>query len=127
MAELPKRVFGPGQSAKTRGLWVDSSGQKRSLMSGEHEPEFREAQAHAERLGLVREPYKLATAADIELKFAMRMQREGITHARIVLNNRPCPGRLGCDELLPKFLEAGSTLTVHGPDGFKKTYKGEAR
>jgi hypothetical protein len=64
----------------------------------------------------------MTTAADVELKFAMRMHREGIRHAEIILNNRPCEGPLSCDELLGRFLPDGASLTVYGPDNFKRTY-----
>ncbi|MGZ0152006.1 DddA-like double-stranded DNA deaminase toxin [Kribbella sp. WER1] len=125
LQKLPKRVVTRGYSPKTRGIWVDDHGNEHNLISGRHDPEYQEAQRYAERLGLVTEPHKLSTAADVELKFAMRMRREDIRRARIVLNNRPCPGELGCDELLPRFLPRGSELVVYGPDGFEKIYHGE--
>lgn len=115
---LPVRK--PGE--KTRGIWRDREGTNHDLVSGQHEDDFHAAQRHAEKLGLVRKPYGLSTAADVELKFAMRMRREGIKHAEIVLNNRPCGGRLGCHRLLKLFLPDGATLTINAPDGFKKTY-----
>ncbi len=123
--KLPERLVSRGYSPKTRGIWVDDHGNEHDLISGRHDPEYLDAQRRAEELDLVREPHKMATAADVELKFAMKMRRLGIRHARIVLNNRPCPGELGCDELLPRFLPPGSELTVYGPDGFEKIYHGE--
>lgn len=123
--KLPKRVVTRSYSPKTRGIWVDDDGNEHELVSGRHDPEYQEAQRQAEKLELVREPHKLSTAADVELKFAMKMRRQGIQRARIVLNNRPCPGELGCDELLPRFLPPGSELTVYGPNGFEKIYHGE--
>ncbi|WP_420359232.1 DddA-like double-stranded DNA deaminase toxin [Kribbella jejuensis] len=119
--KLPKRVVSRGYSPKTRGIWVDDDGNEHDLISGRHDPQYQQAQRHAEKLGLVTEPHKLSTAADVELKFAMKMRREGIRRARIVLNNRPCPGALGCDELLPRFLPPGSQLTVYGPDGLRRS------
>ncbi|HEY0695067.1 MAG TPA: hypothetical protein VGD71_39280, partial [Kribbella sp.] len=71
---LPVRK--PGE--KTRGIWRDSEGTEHDLVSGRHEDDFHAAQRHAERLGLVRAPSGLSTAADVELKFAMRMRREVI-------------------------------------------------
>jgi hypothetical protein len=115
---LPTRT--PGD--KTRGIWIDDAGNEHDLISGEHEADYQAAQRFAEKLGLVRGPHKLSTAADVELKFAMLMRREGIRHAEIILNNRPCEGRLGCNRLLKLFLPDGGSLTIHGPDGFKKTY-----
>lgn len=83
-----------------------------------------DAVQHAHRLGIVNEPYRLGTAADVELKFAMRMRREGIMRATIVINHVPCKGRFGCTELLPEFLPPGAQLTVHGADGFSAIYQG---
>ncbi|MFF1818293.1 DddA-like double-stranded DNA deaminase toxin [Kribbella sp. NPDC058245] len=124
---LPKREVGPGRRAKTRGVWRDDSGKDHQLVSGQHEEDYQAAQRFAERLGLVTSPNLLSTAADVELKFAMRMRREGIMDVRIVLNNEPCTGRLSCQALLKRFLPAGSRLTVYAPDfDFEETYEGEA-
>jgi hypothetical protein len=125
LQKLPERIVTRGYSPKTRGIWVDDHGNEHDLVSGRHDPEYLDAQRHAEKLDLVHDPHKLSTAADVELKFAMRMRRESIRRARIILNNRPCPGELGCDELLPRFMPPGSELTVYGPDGFEKIYYGE--
>jgi nucleic acid/nucleotide deaminase of polymorphic system toxin len=125
LTRLPVRKATRSYSPKTRGIWMDDDGTEHDLISGRHDPEFEEAQRHAERLGLVDPPSILSTAADVELKFAMRMRRDGIRSARIVLNNRPCPGDLGCNKLLPSFLPPGSQLTVYGPSGFKHTYYGK--
>ncbi|WBQ03228.1 DddA-like double-stranded DNA deaminase toxin [Kribbella sp. CA-293567] len=115
---LPVRK--PGD--KTRGVWRDSEGTDHDLVSGQHEDDFHAAQRHAEKLGLVRRPHGMTTAADVELKFAMRMRREGIRHAEIIINNRPCEGQLGCDELLDRFLPDDATLIIHGPNNFKRMY-----
>ncbi|MGZ0147118.1 DddA-like double-stranded DNA deaminase toxin [Kribbella sp. WER1] len=125
LKQLPKRDVGPGRRVKTRGTWHDDSGRNHPLVSGQHEEDYQAAQRHAERLGLVTPPYLLSTAADVELKFAMRMRREGITNARIVLNQKPCKGELSCHTLLKRFLAPGSRLTVYAPD-FEYTYEGEA-
>nr|WP_238355898.1 DddA-like double-stranded DNA deaminase toxin [Kribbella sandramycini] len=123
---LPVRKPTRSYSPKTRGTWREDDGTEHDLISGRHDPEFGEAQRHAEQLGIVDPPSILSTAADVELKFAMRMRRDGIRNARIVLNNRPCPGDLGCNKLLPSFLPPGSQLTVYGPGGFKQTYYGKS-
>ncbi|MGH3716270.1 MAG: DddA-like double-stranded DNA deaminase toxin [Micromonosporaceae bacterium] len=123
--KLPVRRRKRGEpSPKTRGLWIDDNGDEHPLISGTHEPEFRAAQQHAEQIGVVRRPYQLTTAADVELKFAMRMRAAGISRANIVINNKPCTGEMSCDTLLPLFLPPNAELTVHGPDSFKKTYRG---
>jgi len=106
LAKLPVRVLGRGGGEKTRGTWVDADGKEHPLISGMHEPYFNKALEHAHQLGLVPRPRVLTTAADVELKFAMRMRHKQIRDADIVINNQdgPCPGRRGCDELLPVFL-----------------------
>lgn len=68
----------------------------------------------------------LTAAADVELKIAAEMRDSGITDATVVINHVPCLGDLGCDELLGVVLPEGSSLTVYGAHGFKKTYKGGA-
>lgn len=124
LKRLPKRDVGPGRSAKTRGFWRDGSGRDHLLVSGRHEEDYKAAQRHAEKLELVISPHLLSTAADVELKFAMRMRREGVTNARIVLNQKPCRGDLSCHTLLRRFLPPGSRLTVYAPD-FEYTYEGD--
>ena len=115
----------PNHRQKTEGAWQDDDGTIHKLISGRHEPDFDAALAHTKKLGLIPEHSTLATAADVELKFAMKMRREGITKAVIAINTGPCPGRLGCDQLLKRFLPPGSELVIHGPDNFEKTYRGE--
>nr|WP_238357259.1 DddA-like double-stranded DNA deaminase toxin [Kribbella italica] len=122
--KLPRRVVVQGQRVKTRGRWIDGDGGEHDLISGQHEEEYGEAQRHAERLGRVRRGAKLSTAADVELKFAMKMRREGITRATIYLNNRPCVKDMSCTTLLPEFLPPGSELTIYGPDDYEKTFRG---
>lgn len=39
-------------------------------------------------------------------------------------NNPPCPGRVGCDKWLPHMLPPGGKLTVYGPEGFSRAYRG---
>ncbi|MFI6678734.1 DddA-like double-stranded DNA deaminase toxin [Kribbella sp. NPDC050470] len=58
----------------------------------------------------------------VETKFAMRMRIQGLKHETIMVNKLPCPGKWGCRALIGLILPRGSTLTVFGPDGFKKTY-----
>lgn len=61
---------------------------------------------------------------DVEMKPAVHMATEGITHAVVTTNNTPCVGPFSCDRLLPKILPQGTTLDVHGTtaDG-QATYK----
>jgi hypothetical protein len=124
LASLPVQRVIPNHRQKTEGAWQDENGVVHKLISGRHE-DFEAALSHAKRLGLIPEHGTLATAADVELKFAMKMRREGITQAVIAVNKRPCPGRLGCNQLLKRFLPPGAELIVRGPDNFEQTYEGE--
>ncbi|HEX5493674.1 MAG TPA: DddA-like double-stranded DNA deaminase toxin [Mycobacteriales bacterium] len=123
LAELPAWTRGD----KTRGFWLDEHGARRPLVSGEHEPWFERANQRAAELGLIGEGATMATAADVELKFATRMRQDGIREATIVINRAPCGGRLGCRRNLPDFLPDGGALTIYAPDGFRHTYYGRGR
>lgn len=57
------------------------------------------------------------------MKAAVRARRDGATHTEVVLNNVPCRGIYGCDQLLPILLPSGYSLTVHGPN-YRKTFTG---
>ncbi|MFI5712682.1 DddA-like double-stranded DNA deaminase toxin [Kribbella sp. NPDC051620] len=126
LASLPVQRVIPNHRQKTRGAWQNESGVVQNLISGRHGEDFEAALGHAKRLGLIPDHGTLATAADVELKFAMKMRREGIKKAVIAVNKMPCPGRLGCNQLLKRFLPPGAELIVHGPDNFEQTYRGES-
>lgn len=115
---LPVRE--PGD--KTRGLWTDQDGTEHELISGrdQYTPKVDEV-ADEKKIGP--DPYRLGVAKHVETKFAVLMRERGLTDESITVNNRPCPGELGCDETLPLFLPARSSLTVYAPDDFKKTYR----
>lgn len=123
---LPERRETLGHRPKTTGAWQDDKGTPRRLISGQHDPEYEEALDHARKLDLVKEREILNTAADVELKFAMKMRREGIMKAVIAVNKQPCTGDLSCDTLLKRFLPPGAELIIYGPDGIGKPYIGEA-
>jgi len=95
------------------------------IVSGQHDEWYRRAIEYADKLNLTGGKGALGTAGDVELKFAMRMRATGQRFARLIINKPtgPCPGRLGCDELLPRFLPPGATLIVYYPEG-AKTYRG---
>ncbi len=61
---------------------------------------------------------------DVEMKLAVHMATNGITHAAVTINNPPCKGPFSCDRLVPRILPPGSTIDVHGTtaDG-SKTYQ----
>jgi hypothetical protein len=65
----------------------------------------------------------LGIAVHVELKALLWMRERGRRSAILVQNNIPCTGPFGCDELLPEILRPGETLTVHGPDGYRKTFR----
>ncbi len=84
---------------------------------------YRESETALGDLGFHR---RLTRASDVEMKLAAYMRNHGVRSATLLINNTPCPGPLGCDELVPVLLPEGYTLTVHGANGFAKTYRGGA-
>jgi nucleic acid/nucleotide deaminase of polymorphic system toxin len=133
------------KSAQTRraliraaGLLDEANQHLTHALAGSHDPEAQQArpivsgedELYAEsvkafpalglRRGLPRR------ASDVEMKLAAYMRNHGIRSATVVINNIPCPGPYGCDELVPVLLPEGCTLTVHGPNNFTKTYQGGA-
>lgn len=121
-AMLPPPVPTPNvEGRKTHGTWLDEHGQPHTVISG-HDEDSAEVWRILQERGI---PLKAppTRTSDVEQKLAARMVREQRTHLDLVINNRPCPGRWGCDRLLPVLLPAGYSLTVHGPD-FQKTYTG---
>jgi nucleic acid/nucleotide deaminase of polymorphic system toxin len=117
LERLPQRE----PTDKTRGIWIDADGQEHDLISG-----VDENTAAVDRF-MEEHRIRIAPGADtlgshVEVKFAMRMRREGLTDATITINNKPCPGPYGCHRNLWKFLPDGARLTVYGPDNFKRTY-----
>jgi hypothetical protein len=65
----------------------------------------------------------------VEAHAAAVMRMKGIKEAELWINRIPCardkPPQ-GCHLMLERMLPEGSTLTVHGPDGFKWVYRGIA-
>lgn len=66
------------------------------------------------------------TITHVETKLAVRMRREKIQHASVIINYTPCRQKWGCDNLLPVLLPEGCTLTVYGPN-YRKTFTGGKR
>ncbi|WP_409496074.1 DddA-like double-stranded DNA deaminase toxin [Amycolatopsis sp. cmx-11-12] len=135
-ASLPPPVQ-PNTGQKTHGRWfaTGSKDSGRPIVSGTGAPDpddpddvtHQQAQEHLTALGY----RKLAIAAHVETKLAVRMARTGLDDVTVTINHVPCAGPLGCDKVLPNVLPAGSTLTVYGvtADGTPKTYRyqGKAR
>ncbi|SED85780.1 SCP1.201-like deaminase [Amycolatopsis lurida] len=121
-SELPPPVPKPNpESKKTHGRWVDAQGTVQPIVSGEDE--HSEAAAEMFKQAGVPPSKKLAITAHAEVKVVVQMVQANQAHSEVVVNNRPCPGPLGCDALLPVILPDGSSLTVHGPN-YRKTYTG---
>jgi hypothetical protein len=128
-AELPPDILPLDQRPsdeprrRTHGRWIGPDGQARPIVSGEDEL-YAESVKAFPALGLRRGLPR--RASDVEMKLAAYMRNHGIRSATAVINNIPCPGPYGCDELVPVLLPEGCTLTVHGPNNFTKTYQGGA-
>jgi hypothetical protein len=119
---LPPPVLQPNvEGRKTHGKWVDDHGRIHTIVSGQDEDSVEVWRILQERKVPLKAPP--TRISDVEQKLAARMVREQQRHLEVVINNRPCPGRWGCDRLLPVILPAGYSLTVHGPN-FQKTYTG---
>lgn len=122
--QLPPPVQ-PGTGRRTHGRWIASGDDEVSaIVSG------RDA-ASEQAWELLRatdfpEPGAPVTVTHVETKVAVTMRQKGIRHATVVLNNRPCRDRYGCDTVVPVLLPEGSTLTVHAPN-YRKTYTGGMR
>ena len=120
-SELPPPVTS-GVGKKTHGRWVGSDGQVRAMTSGKDE-------AYAQAIEVFREMKSRhipQRAADVEMKLAAHMRKNGIRSATLVINHVPCVGPLGCDALVPVILPVGYRLTVHGANGIVREYKGGA-
>lgn len=121
--KLPRREESELTQPKTRGLWVDKDGNEEELVSGQHDEWFQKATDFLRGQGIPpRHGGSITTPSHVETKFAMRMRGQGLKHETIMVNKLPCPGKWGCRALIGLILPPGSTLTVFGPDGFKKTY-----
>ncbi|MEU4194878.1 DddA-like double-stranded DNA deaminase toxin [Kribbella sp. NPDC026611] len=121
--KLPRREESELTQPKTRGIWVDENGNEEELVSGQHDEWFQKATDFLRERGIPpRNDGSITTPSHVETKFAMRMRVQGLKHETIMVNKLPCPGKWGCRALIGLILPPGSTLTIFGPDGFKKTY-----
>ncbi|GAA2662749.1 MULTISPECIES: DddA-like double-stranded DNA deaminase toxin [Actinosynnema] len=119
--ELPPPVT-PRMGQKTHGRWFGPDGKVRSAISGKDEG-FALVLRTVREMGMTR-GFPLR-AADVEMKTAAHMRASGITSATLVINHVPCDdGMFSCDRMVPVLLPAGSTLTVFGASGFRRTYHG---
>jgi RHS repeat-associated protein len=60
----------------------------------------------------------------VEAHAAAIMRQQGLTEATLYINRVPCPGKTGCDAMLPRMLPERARLRIVGPDGFEKVYIG---
>ncbi|MEV0291138.1 DddA-like double-stranded DNA deaminase toxin [Kribbella sp. NPDC050820] len=119
--KLPIREESRVSRPKTRGTWINHDGIE-DLVSGEHDEYFPKVRDFLRQRNIGPKHGQITSPSHVETKFAMRMRLQGLKHEIIVVNQRPCKGRFGCEELLGDILPSGSTLTVFGPNGFKRTY-----
>lgn len=122
--DLPPPVAS-GTGQKTHGRWVGPDGIPHEIVSG-NGPEAESAAGHLRAVPLPRPGLPFATW-HAETKLAALMRDTGVRHASVVVNNPPCSGRFGCEVLVGLILPEGSSLTIHGPDGYEKTIPGGLR
>jgi hypothetical protein len=105
---------------KTHGRWVGPSGESQAIVSGKDELYHQAIEVFRE----MKSRHIPQRAADVEMKLAAHMRKNGIRSATVVINNEPCAGPMGCDELVPVILPQGYRLVVHGTNGFVRVYEG---
>jgi RHS repeat-associated protein len=111
----PKGTQLPGYDGKkTEGVLVRPDGSEQHLRSGYDGP------TDGTRFPGLNGNIK----AHVEGHATAIMRREGLPSGTLYINRNPCPGRTGCDQMLPRMLPPGATLTVVGPAGATRTYAG---
>jgi hypothetical protein len=119
--KLPDRMTSGVSRPKTRGKWIDHDGVEQDLVSSEDD-DSTAIRAFLRERNIGPETGKIMSPTHVETKFGWYMRRTGLKNESIVINNIPCEGEWSCDQLLKDILPPGATLTVFGPDGFKRTY-----
>lgn len=66
----------------------------------------------------------IVTKPHVEAHAAAVMRQQGLQEATLYINRVPCPGKTGCEAMLPRMLPEGARLRVVGPKGFEKVYVG---
>ncbi|MDQ3403910.1 MAG: hypothetical protein M3548_11010 [Actinomycetota bacterium] len=123
--ELPPDVQPPSRrprgapKPKTHGRWIGPDGTKHAEVSGD-DNKARAAVDWFKSQG-IDVPQRIS---DVEMKLAVHMRLGNIKEATLVINHVPCPGIFSCDSMVPRILPPGYTMTVHGTNGFSKTYRG---
>jgi RHS repeat-associated protein len=60
----------------------------------------------------------------VEAHAAAIMRNQGLNRATLYINRIPCSGVTGCNAMLSRMLPQGAQLTVVGPSGFSRVYRG---
>jgi RHS repeat-associated protein len=95
---------GPGSDGKTRGTLVRPDGTEVALVSGQHPPAWGRPPTPGMN-GL--------TKSHVEAHAAATMRDEGLTHATLWINRKPCAAPNGCAIMLDRMVPEGSILTIH--------------
>ncbi|MEU4802538.1 DddA-like double-stranded DNA deaminase toxin [Actinosynnema sp. NPDC023587] len=112
----------PGAGTKSHGWWFVDESPAEELVGGEG-PDAQTAFEALRREGYPR-PGMPFVSMHVEMKPAVRMIKNDIRHATLVIDNVPCGLILGCEKLLGVVLPTGFSLTVHGTDGYRRTFTG---
>jgi hypothetical protein len=115
LAKLPEYGL---EDRRTRGILAMPDGTQRPLQSGYEGPS---AELPRPRTGTGMNHHNVS---HVEAHAAATMRLEGLEKATLYLNRAPCPGKVGCDVNLHRMLPPGGKLTIYGPDGFAKVYRG---
>lgn len=121
--QLPPPIERGENGRKTHGRWIGPDGAVHSSVSGYDGNSAIAWGMVQHAVGLTREP---TTLAHVELKVAAQMVHDKIKSVTLVINNVPCGKKYGCANLLPVLLPAGYSMTVHGPNNYKRTFIGGA-
>jgi hypothetical protein len=106
----------PYTGKKTAGI-LDTGSEQVDLVSGYAGPSRNMPRGTPGMNGRVK--------SHVEAHAAAIMREKNLTEADLYINRIPCGDDLtGCEQMLPRMLPPGARLTVHGPDGFLKTYVG---
>nr|BFE51570.1 hypothetical protein GCM10017745_49970 [Saccharothrix mutabilis subsp. capreolus] len=101
--ELPPPVV-PNSGQKTVGRWIGPDGTAEPIQSG-FDQSSALVQSQLARMGL---PEGSGRSGDVEQKLAAHMVANGIKHATLIINHRPCRGRDdSCDTSFRSFFRKG--------------------
>ncbi len=106
------------EDRKTRGILATPDGSEEPLQSGYEGPS---AELPKPRTGTGMNNHNVS---HVEAHAAATMRLNGLGEGTLYINREPCPGQVGCDANLHRMLPRGGKLTVYGPDGFAKVYRG---